>query len=89
MLPEVGKILSQIIFLIVTLLIRYIKSIYSGQLVGTHKFDDEKWIVEWLAGYNRATREQPDYRRFRSDLDPDTEQSTLYGSIWCSSGIFF
>lgn len=64
------------------------KSIYSGQLVGTHKFDDEKWIVEWLAGYNRATREQPDYRRFRSDLDPDTEQSTLYVPFGAAQAFF-
>lgn len=54
------------------------RGIYSGQVDGTHKFFNEKTTVEWMAGYGYSFRDEPDYRRFRSDLDTDTRDVTLY-----------
>lgn len=42
------------------------RGIYSGQLLGTHDFFNKRTTVEWVAGYNNANRDQPDYRRVRT-----------------------
>ena len=39
------------------------RGIYSGQLMGTHNFFGKKTSVEWVAGYNNANRDQPDFKR--------------------------
>ena len=44
------------------------RGLYSGQLVGKHKFS-ENTTVDWVTGYGYSYRDQPDYRRYRSDLD--------------------
>ncbi len=50
---------------------KYYRGIYSGQLMGTHQLFGDRTSVEWVAGYNNANREQPDYRRFTSNVvDP-------------------
>ncbi len=54
------------------------RGLYSGQIDGTHKFFNEKTTIEWMAGYGYSFRDEPDYRRFRSDLDTDTRDLTLY-----------
>ena len=54
------------------------RGIYSGQVDGTHKFFNEKTTVEWMAGYGYSFRDEPDYRRFRSDFDTDSHDVTLY-----------
>jgi outer membrane receptor for ferrienterochelin and colicin len=54
------------------------RSIYSGQLNGTHEFFDQKTIINWTAGLGKSYMEEPDYRRFRSDLDTLTNELTLY-----------
>jgi len=54
------------------------RGIYSGQIDGTHKFFNDKTSIEWMAGYGYSFRDEPDYRRFRSDLDTDTQDLTLY-----------
>lgn len=41
--------------------------IYTGQLQGTHHFaHDNSLTVEWAAGYNQVSRNEPDFRRFRT-----------------------
>ncbi|WP_242926577.1 TonB-dependent receptor [Pontibacter vulgaris] len=40
------------------------RSIYSGQLQGTH--DKELTTYTWTAGYNYTNRNEPDYKRIRS-----------------------
>ena len=54
------------------------RKIYSGQLNGTHEFFNQKTIVNWTAGLGKSYMEEPDYRRFRSDLDTVTKEITLY-----------
>ena len=55
------------------------RGIYSGQLTGKHKFNDDKTVVDWVAGYNNSYRDQPDYKRYRSDLlDPATGRTEIY-----------
>jgi outer membrane cobalamin receptor len=53
------------------------RGIYSGQLLGTHEIFNKKTVVEWVAGYNNANRQQPDYKRYRQDLDPSTGANPL------------
>lgn len=54
------------------------RGIYSGQLSGSHKFEDQNLKLEWVAGYNTAYRDQPDYKRYRSDFDPESGSIGLY-----------
>jgi TonB-dependent receptor len=46
---------------------RYLsRSIYSGQLEGTHNFSNGSLKLKWVAGTNLVSRNEPDYRRFRT-----------------------
>lgn len=54
------------------------RGIYSTQLLGKHEVVKNIGTIEWVAGYGYSYRNQPDYRRYRSDLDTATGQSTLY-----------
>lgn len=42
------------------------RRIYSGQLQGTHKFNEERSQLTWLVGSNYLLRNEPDFRRFRT-----------------------
>lgn len=42
------------------------RSIYSGQLQGTHKMHEGKSTLTWLVGGNYISRNEPDFRRFRT-----------------------
>lgn len=53
------------------------RGIYSGQLMGTHDLFNDKTKVEWVAGYNKSNRDQPDYRRYRSNVDGTTGQVSV------------
>ncbi|RIJ36663.1 TonB-dependent receptor [Pontibacter oryzae] len=50
------------------------RTIYSGQLQGTHDFSDNNSTVTWTGGYNYTNRNEPDYRRFRTVYE-DEEQA--------------
>ncbi len=65
------------------------RSIYSGQLSGSHKFGDGSLKVNWLVGLNYIKRNEPDYRRFRtfrdkaaSSEDPYTMQLPAAGNVF-------
>ncbi len=45
------------------------RSIYSGQLEGTHKLGDGSYKLNWVLGLNYIKRNEPDYRRFRTFRD--------------------
>lgn len=62
------------------------RGIYTGQLTGKHEFNDDKTVIDWVAGYNYAYRDQPDYRRYRSDVDGDTR--TLYVPLGAAAAFF-
>ncbi|WP_162051524.1 TonB-dependent receptor [Pontibacter pamirensis] len=58
------------------------RSIYSGQLQGTHDFNDNRSTVTWTGGYNYTNRNEPDYRRFRTaDDNNDGVYRLLYQPI--------
>lgn len=45
------------------------RSIYSGQMEGTHELGDGSSKLNWLVGLNYIKRNEPDYRRFRTFRD--------------------
>ncbi len=47
------------------------RGLYSGQLMGSHDLFGDKTKVEWVAGYNKSNRSEPDYRRYRSTVAED------------------
>jgi len=53
------------------------RGIFSGQLTGKHTFQSNNEL-NWVAGYGYSYRDEPDYRRYRSDLDTIIGNSTLY-----------
>jgi TonB-dependent receptor len=50
--------------------------IYTGQLEGTHRFD-EKNRLEWVIGYNSVNDLTPDLRRFRTFRDVNSPNSNF------------
>lgn len=42
------------------------RTIYSGQLQGTHDADNERTTYTWTAGYNYTNRNEPNFKRIRS-----------------------
>ncbi|HEY5824738.1 MAG TPA: carboxypeptidase-like regulatory domain-containing protein, partial [Cyclobacteriaceae bacterium] len=42
------------------------RTIYTGQLDGTHKLGDGSSQLNWVVGLNYINRNEPDYRRFRT-----------------------
>ncbi len=40
--------------------------VYSGQLQGTHDLADDRTTLTWTTGYSYTNRNQPDYRRYRT-----------------------
>lgn len=53
------------------------RSIYSGQITGEHTLDDNS-VIDWIAGFSYANRNEPDIKRMTYLLDTD-EASDLYG----------
>lgn len=49
------------------------RSIYSGQLDGTHTLGDGLSKLNWVVGLNYIKRNEPDYRRFRTYQDKALE----------------
>ncbi|MHA8106835.1 TonB-dependent receptor [Aquirufa sp. 5-AUSEE-100C1] len=45
------------------------RGIYTGQLTGRHDFQNGTLKTDWMVGYNSAYRNQPDYKRFRYNVD--------------------
>ena len=64
------------------------RGIYTGQITGKHAFSKGKTIIDWVAGYNRSNREQPDYRRYRSDVDLTNNSKTLYVPIGTAQAFY-
>ena len=51
---------------------------YSGQLSGTHNFDNDLTKFDWTVAYSIANRDQPDTRRITSSLSLDAEKNQPY-----------
>lgn len=54
------------------------KGLYSGQIIGQHELSEGAAKLDWVAGLGYTYRDQPDYKRYRSDLDTASGSSTLY-----------
>jgi outer membrane receptor for ferrienterochelin and colicin len=55
------------------------RSIYSGHLLGTHKFFQDTGVLDWTAGYGFSSNDLPDYRRYRKNVvDSETGESVLF-----------
>jgi outer membrane receptor for ferrienterochelin and colicin len=63
------------------------RGIYAGQLTGNHQMNDKN-SLDWVLGYGFSYRDEPDYRRFRSDYDSVTGQSTLYVPFGAAASYF-
>ena len=48
------------------------RGIYSGQVTGKHTIKKDKTTLDWVVGYNTSYRNQPDYKRFKYNLDDAT-----------------
>ncbi|QQR98953.1 MAG: TonB-dependent receptor [Sphingobacteriales bacterium] len=48
------------------------KGIYATQLMGKHQIKSEKNSIDWVLGYSRAYRKEPDFRRYTSTLNTGT-----------------
>ncbi|MCC9167780.1 TonB-dependent receptor [Pontibacter harenae] len=58
------------------------RSIYSGQLQGTHDSDDNKTTYTWTGGYSYTGRNEPDYRRYRTAYDQNADAyRIIYSNI--------
>lgn len=66
------------------------RSIYSGQLTGRHTLGDGSSKLSWMTGFNYVSRNEPDYRRFRTfrdkvsagTEDPFTMQLPAAGNVF-------
>ncbi|RAU83964.1 TonB-dependent receptor [Pontibacter arcticus] len=54
------------------------RTIYSGQLQGTHDRNNEKTTFTWTAGYNYSKRNEPDYKRIRSQRNLNTDDPFIW-----------
>jgi len=54
------------------------RGIYSGQVLGNHSFLSETFKIDWMAGYSSSNRDQPDYKRYRKDIDLTSKVAQLY-----------
>lgn len=54
------------------------RSIYSGQLHGSHELANDRNKLDWTLGYGRALSKEPDFRRVRTVRNIGDTESTPY-----------
>lgn len=52
------------------------KSFYGGQITGRHNFNNEQLILTWATGLNYTNRQEPDWRRFRTNRVEQTDPNS-------------
>jgi hypothetical protein len=57
------------------------RGLYSGQLLGKHTSKNELTKFNWTVGYGYSYRDQPDYRRYRSDVDTLNRETLLFVGV--------
>lgn len=60
------------------------RGLYSGQLVGKHSFNEAQSSINWTIGLGYSYRDQPDYRRYRADVDTITGEEQTYIGVGVS-----
>ena len=48
------------------------KGIYAGQFLGKHQIKSDNNSIDWVVGYSRAYRKEPDFKRYTSTLNTAT-----------------
>jgi outer membrane receptor for ferrienterochelin and colicin len=64
------------------------RGIYSGQVTGKHEFSEGQTAIDWTLGYGYSYRDEPDYRRFRTDLNQNTGETTLFVPFGAAASYF-
>lgn len=64
------------------------RGIYTGQLTGKHALTKGRTTIDWVVGYNNSYRDQPDYRRYRSDVDPISGTKSVYIPVGTAQAFF-
>lgn len=54
------------------------RGVYSGQLLGKHKLFNGRTNVNWVANLGQSYRDMPDNRRYRRDLDLQSNTERTY-----------
>jgi len=66
------------------------RSIYSGQLEGSHYFGKDRFSkIKWVIGTNQVARNEPDYRRFRTFREKDVAPETPFSMQLPPNGNLF
>lgn len=66
------------------------RTIYSGQLQGTHNMgQDDRTTITWAGGYNYVYRDEPDYSRYRNSRRVDPSEDFLVNIPSTSRGSAF
>jgi len=64
------------------------RGIYTGQLTGNHKLAGDKFTIDWVGNVGYSYRDEPDYRRYRADVDTITHTQTTYIPVGAASSYF-
>lgn len=62
--------------------------IYTGQLQGEHRLADNSIKLDWVAGYNTVSRDEPDFRRFRTFRLTSSGEQTFQMQLPPSANLF-
>lgn len=57
------------------------RNTYMGQLSGTHSFHENKTKIEWIIGYSKAVRDEPDLKRLKLTLN-ENKTDPNYGKYY-------
>jgi outer membrane receptor for ferrienterochelin and colicin len=57
------------------------RNTYLGQLSGTHSFNENRTKIDWLTGYSRATRDEPDLKRLKLIMN-ETKSNPYFGRYY-------
>jgi outer membrane receptor protein involved in Fe transport len=49
------------------------RGIYAGQFLGKHQIKSDKNNMDWIIGYSRAYNKEPDFRRYTSTLNKQSQ----------------
>lgn len=60
------------------------RGLYSGQLMGKHMFNEGATELMWTVGMGYSYRDQPDYRRYRTDVDTLTGKEQVFVGVGVS-----
>jgi outer membrane receptor for ferrienterochelin and colicin len=55
------------------------RNTYSGQLGGTHDFNNQRTKLDWTLGFSYADRDEPDTKRLSSTLNEEDPDNPHYG----------